>query len=170
MRVFFALWPDPPLRARLAAAASSLHALLGGRAMRPESLHLTLVFVGDVAEERQTELCAAAADVRSDRFEVLFDQLQCWSHNRIANLGASQTPEGLIDLVRRLEDRLDAIDVAFDRRAYVPHITLVRKADCRKKNPAPEAVAWPARDFVLVKSSLRPEGARYEELGRWPLL
>lgn len=38
------------------------------------------------------------------------------------------------------------------------------------EDPAPEPLLWTARDFVLVKSSLRPEGARYEQLGRWPLL
>jgi len=74
---------------------------------------------------------------------------------------------------------LKALGIDFDKRPYKPHITLLRKADCRKatdsesgnkKNPALEPIRWPARDFVLVKSSLRPDGARYEELGRWPLL
>ncbi len=56
------------------------------------------------------------------------------------------------------------------RAADVPVATTAAQNIPAPNAPAPEAIAWPARDFVLVKSSLRPEGARYEELGRWPLL
>ena len=72
----------------------------------------------------------------------------------------------------RSETRLNAADIPFDQRKYVPHITLLRKADCSAQmtNPASVPIRWPARDFVLVNSSLRSGGALYEQLGRWPLL
>jgi len=180
--VFFALWPDEGLRKALVKVGGSLHALHGGRRMRPDSIHLTLVFVGQVDVRHIPDLLAMAGQQRVEGFTTLFDKAECWRHNHIGCLGAGETPENLLALVQALEGGLKALDIPFDRRPYKPHITLLRNADCRreeagperegkaKNTPAPEAVAWPARDFVLVKSSLRPEGALYEELGRWPLL
>lgn len=179
-RVFFALWPDEALRGALAKASVEMHARHGGRRTRPDSIHLTLVFVGRVEARRIPELLAMAAAIRVASFDTGFDVAECWRHNHIGCLGAAQVPETLLELVRELEAGLQALDISFDRRPYKPHITLLRNADCRKeaadsgglgkKNPALEPIRWPARDFVLVKSSLRSEGARYEELGRWPLL
>jgi len=172
MRVFFALWPDEEVRDSLDAAAGKLHELRGGRRTRPETLHLTLVFIGEIDTNRLPELLAAAEGVAVPKFEVLFDQTDCWRHNHVAHLGASLSPPALLELVGQLESRLTAASVPFDRRPYVPHITLLRKADCnpKKENPALVPIRWPARDFVLVKSSLRSGGALYEQLGRWPLL
>lgn len=170
LRVFFALWPEPPLRARLSALAGQLHKTLGGRRTHADTVHLTLVFIGELEAARLPDLLALAAAVRVPAFEIGFDRVDCWRRNHIAHLGASQVPDALLDLVRQLEAGLDRTGVGFDRRAYVPHVTLLRKADCGKENPASEPLRWPARDFVLVTSSLRPEGAHYVELGRWPLL
>ena len=170
MRVFFALWPDDNIRQALVEAQSAVHGLAGGRRMRTETLHLTLVFIGDVACERLPDLLRTAGNVRTAAFEFSLDLLECWRRNRIAHLGASVTPGPLSGLVTRIESGLMALQIPFDQRPYVPHVTLVRNLDCAKGNPAWPPVTWPVRDFVLVRSSLRPEGARYEQLGRWPLL
>ena len=144
--------------------------------MRPDSLHLTLVFIGQVEEVRIADLKAMAGKLQPQSFETVFDRQECWRHNHIGHLGASETPPNLRALVMALETGLKAIGIGFDKRPYKPHITLLRKANCQKAgptengNPALAPILWPARDFVLVKSSLRPDGARYEELGRWPLL
>lgn len=147
--------------------------------MRPDSLHLTLAFIGQLEASRIPELVAVAKASRTGRFEVVFDQRECWRHNRIVCLRASQVPPALLELVRTLESGLEVKGIPFDKRPYKPHITLLRNGDCRKaskpgsgpnENPALQPVRWLARDYVLVKSSLRPDGARYEELGRWPLL
>ena len=199
-RVFFALWPDAALRDARVRAAARLHARHGGRRMAAHSLHLTLVFVGSVTVPRLPELLAMAGSLVQPGFTIHFDLAECWRHNRIGCLGASRVPVELQSLVHALETGLEGLAIPFDHRPYRPHITLLRNADCGRRvtealegrgegraadvpaaktpaqdiptpnAPAPEAIAWPARDFVLVKSSLRPEGARYEELGRWPLL
>lgn len=190
-RVFFALWPDPAVRARLHAESLRLSRLLGGKPSKPDSLHLTLVFVGELENARLADLAAVAERVTSPRFELSLDREACWRHNHIAHLGASQPPAALLDLVGRLSVNLKAAGIAFDARPFAPHVTLVRKADCARhlargkdgneagnevgneagnENPASGPIRWSARDFVLVRSSLRAEGARYEQLGRWPLL
>lgn len=152
--------------------------------MAPDSLHLTLVFVGQVPLARLPELMAAGAGVQAPACEVRLDRASCWRHNRIGCLEARGVPDGLRALVQGIESGLRQAGLPFDARVYRPHVTLLRNGDCRpgmemettekesaeKENPAPEPLLWSARDFVLVRSSLRPEGARYVELGRWPLL
>lgn len=133
-RVFFALWPDEPLRHSLHKASDLLHQAHGGRRMQPDTMHLTLLFIGALARERLPELQMAAANIQLPQFEVVFDQADCWPHNHIAFLAASRPPAGLFDLVRTLEAQVDQAGIAFDRRPYKPHITLVRNADCKKEN------------------------------------
>ncbi|MEW5787474.1 MAG: RNA 2',3'-cyclic phosphodiesterase [Pseudomonadota bacterium] len=184
-RVFFALWPDVVTRRALAAASRRVHERLGGKATRPDTLHLTLVFVGDVDDARLPDLHGAAARVQAPAFDLLLDRPDCWRHNQVAHLGPSRTPPALLNLVGELEAHLAAAGVAFDERPYRAHVTLVRKADCGRmtvgggdgemgnremENPPTAPIPWAVGDFLLVKSSLRPEGARYEQLGRWPLL
>lgn len=169
-RVFFALWPDEALRKCLHLASGVLHQAHGGRRMKPDTVHLTLLFIGSLARERLPELQAAASAIQAPKFDVLFDQADCWRHNRIAFLTASQAPYGLLDLVNALETQTAHAGITFDRRPYKPHITLVRNADCTKTKPALEPIEWAAREFVLVESSLNSNGASYQQLARWPLL
>src|SRR5690606_7323542 len=51
-RVFFALWPDARTAAVLSGWAQDAHAMCGGRIMRPDTLHLTLAFLGMVPHAR----------------------------------------------------------------------------------------------------------------------
>jgi RNA 2',3'-cyclic 3'-phosphodiesterase len=181
-RVFFALWSEEAVRRRLAEEAKRLHTLLGGRQTRTDTLHLTLLFIGQLARDRLPDLQAAVRQLQAPAFELVFDQADCWRHNRIAFLGASQPPEALFALVSGLEGAAAGLGIPFDRRAYKAHITLVRNARCMKKNPAagrasleritippPAPVSWRASDFVLVESRLDTDGARYALLERFSL-
>lgn len=173
-RVFFALWPDAEVRRRLHALARDLHTRLGGRLSRADSLHLTLLFVGEVEDDRLATLQGAAGRVEGRAFEMVLDQVSCWRHNRIAHAGPSSAPVPLLQLVDALGKALREAEIPCDARPFQAHVTLLRKADCMqfpaaKENPALPPILWSARDFVLVRSSLRPEGARYEQLTGWPL-
>jgi len=174
-RVFFALWPDAEAAARLHTIAQQWHGSLGGRVTHADTLHATLVFVGDVETSRLPTLLESAADIQLPGFNVVFDRGGCWRHNHIAYLGMRGTPEALRNLQFTLASRVQEAGFAIEKRDYSPHITLIRKAVCankllEKENPATEPVAWTVRDFVLVRSSMSANGSRYEQIGRWPLL
>jgi 2'-5' RNA ligase len=169
-RVFFALWPDEACRKRLAAWQRKLHPLCGGRVMRAETLHVTLVFVGEVAARRLEALEAAARKVRGKPFDMVFDRVRYWPHNGILYAAAEEALPQLTRLVENLQQHLADADFRFDMRAYTPHATLLRNAQWRV-GPLPEMeeFAWPARDFVLVQSVLDAQGASYRVLARFPL-
>lgn len=169
-RLFFALWPDAAVRSALDRLAGELHRLRGGRRTRAETLHLTLVFVGNLPRERLPALQAAAAGIQAPAFTLTLDRTDCWPHNRIAHATASQTPAALLALVAALEQGLSGLGIPFDHRPYKAHVTLVRKADCRRADRPIAPIAWHAREFVLVESALSAEGARYAILGHYPLV
>jgi len=178
LRVFFALWPNVEVAERLHAIARHQHTHLGGRVSRLDTLHTTLVFIGNVAPDRLPDLLAAAEAVDASAFQLELDQVGCWRHNHIAYLGVRQVPTALQKLQCTLAERVRAVGFTIDTRAYFPHVTLLRKAACGEmvfadpemENPALKPVIWSVRDFVLVKSSMSANGSRYEQIGRWPLL
>lgn len=170
IRVFFALWPHAGERAALAAWQPPLRKLCGGKAMRPDTLHATLVFLGEVAAHRLEALKLAAEEAGGEPFELGFDSARYWGHNHIAYAAPSVVPAPLPQLVLDLEQRLRAHRFRFDRRDYKPHVTLLRHAQWSDE-PLPEmpGAVWRVRDFVLVQSLSDDRGARYEVLARFPL-
>lgn len=170
VRVFFALWPNAKGRAALASWQPPLCKLCGGRAMRSDTLHATLVFLGNVAAHRLEALKLAAQEVEAERFELRFDLARYWGHNHIAYAAPSVVPTSLSLLVSDLEQRLRAHRFRFDHHEYKPHVTLLRHAKWSDE-PLPEmpAAIWQAHNFALVQSLSDEQGARYEVLARFPL-
>lgn len=168
-RLFFALWPSAPVAADLAGAGKSLHEVCGGRRTRRETIHLTLVFLGNVELARLDELVALAGEVDLPAFSLEIAQWGCWPHNRVAWAGPREAPDGLRKLADELRRKLACAGFDFDAKSFAPHVTLLRKADCRQVPAADKNIAWPINDFVLVRSAANETGAAYEVVGRWAL-
>lgn len=171
VRLFFALWPDARVQRALDQAGRKLHAVCGGRCMRGPNVHLTLVFLGNVAVARLDDLRAVAGRVSGLRFAMTLDRLGWWRHNRVAWAAPQETPEALQGLVAQLQDGLRNAGFAFDDRpVFAPHITLLRNARCDGEEMPPlMPLEWGADEFVLVKSVTTDAGAAYEIIGRWGL-
>jgi 2'-5' RNA ligase len=172
-RVFFALWPPAEGAERLGGIARATAANHGGRATRPETIHLTLAFVGDVPEARLPDLVDAAAGVRGQPFDLGLDQVGFWTHNRLCWAGTSAPPAALAELAGALRTALRGAGFPIERErgAFVPHVTLVRKtASAVPAQPIAPAVAWPCAAFVLVRSRLSVHGSAYEVLREFPLV
>lgn len=171
IRAFFALWPDAGAGGALASLAREAARRTRGRAARPENLHLTLAFLGDVAVGRVAALSAIglAAGLRVPPFSLTLDRMGTFRGSGITWAGASAAPRELGELVRQLRDALTAGGFAIDRRAFLPHVTLARR--CRKPSEieimAP--IAWNATRIALNASEQGPDGMRYREVWSWPL-
>jgi RNA 2',3'-cyclic 3'-phosphodiesterase len=168
-RVFFALWPDEPVREALGQLAQTLQAECGGRAMAAANIHATLAFIGNVPSERVPELETLAAAIDGMAFELSLDVISYWRHNRIVWIGTHVCPPALTSLAADFQDRLKANGWRVDERPYVPHITLLRDARRGPAAATPEAIAWPIAQFALVISRNDAGGTHYTPLGFWRL-
>jgi 2'-5' RNA ligase len=167
VRLFFALWPDDEVRARLERWSRELHALCGGRTTRPENLHVTLAFLGSVEEARVAEVERAAGEVAPRAVSLVLDQPGYWKRNRIAWAGASMVPPGLDALVFELRGALVKSQIRFDAKSFVSHVTLLRDAREPKAMPALDPIPWEVDGFSLVQSVTLPRGSRYEIRRSW---
>ncbi len=166
-RVFFALWPNQVVRAALAELSRQVHSYCGGRSADAASLHMTLAFLGAVPEKRIDALRAMASEVRFARFTLELDSVGCWRHNHIAWIAPQTASPGLSDLVAKLEAQLAVSGFTFDQRPFAPHVTLVRKADCKSGLPSCAAPGWQIEEFVLVESAIGHPGTAYRIIGCW---
>ncbi len=169
-RIFFALWPDDAERAALATWQPALHKLCGGRIMRADTLHNTLVFLGDIELHRLEALQLAAQEAEGGAFELSFDVARYWGHNHIVYAAPDSMPPQLAQLVHNLEQRLVRHHFDFDKRPYKPHVTLLRHARWSDR-PLPDTtrVVWRAKDFALVQSVTDETSANYRVLARFAL-
>lgn len=169
-RVFFALWPNDAERSVLAAWQAVLKAACGGRLMRADSLHLTLVFLGNIPCARLEALQLAAREVGAGGFELCLDEARYWQHNHILYTAPGVVPRPLAWLVSELEHALRQHQFEFEQRAYQPHLTLLRNARCGNASlAAPPPVSWKIRDFVLLQSAPHHGVPAYRVLARFPL-
>lgn len=167
MRLFFALWPDAGTRARLTQWARALRAACGGRAMRGEDLHVTLAFLGSVADARVDEVKRAADAAAPRAFSLVLDEAGYWKRNRIAWAGASSVPAELDAFVAELRGALKTADIAFDPKPFVSHVTLLRDAREPEALPVLPPIEWSVDGFALVRSLPSPRGSEYRIQKAW---
>ena len=154
MRLFFALWPDSHVRATIAHAAAALPADISARRVPPQSYHLTLAFLGEVAD---TQLAVLQQIGRSQRFAgctLNFDAVEYWREPRVVVATARQIPPELLELWAQLcralaQSQLLRLEPAPPRRA---HVTLARKVAQAPVLQAMSPFEWTSRDFSLMRS------------------
>lgn len=161
LRLFIGLWPSPQVHAALLAHADAWAWPASARRVRPQALHVTLHFLGEVEGSRLQDLREGLA-VQTEAFELLLDRQEVWPGG-IAVLEAGTVPPPLAALHAALAQRLAALDLPVETRRYRPHVTLARKAFGAQPPPASAPVAWRAGPgYALVRSL--PGGRGYETL------
>jgi 2'-5' RNA ligase len=166
VRLFFALWPDEEVRARLARWSRELRAFCGGRRVPTQRLHMTLAFLGSVEEERVGEVERAAGQVAPRTISLALDQAGYWKHNRIVWAGASAPSPELEALVLEVRDALGRSRIGFDPKPFAAHVTLLRDARAPQAMPELEPITWEVEGFALLRSQ-QPGGGGYEMLSSW---
>ena len=174
-RLFFAVWPDPVTAATLADEAQRLAPRLEGRAMRAETLHLTLAFLGNRSGAQRDRLCEGFDHANRSGwpggFALRLDRLQQWRHNGIVLAASSERCEPLHRLAGLVSELSRTCGIHVPERPFVPHLTLLRR--CRGELPARTGGDgpwhWAVRAFRLVESFLGPDGASYRVIGEWAL-
>ncbi len=167
-RLFLALWPPLDLARELYAMAGTvLHGQ--GRRVVPENIHLTLAFLGPVdASFRQCTEQAAAA-IHAAAFTLVLEEMGCWPKTGILWAGSGRTPPPLSALVQGLSASLSGCGYRPEQRPYAAHLTLARKVYRWNDNRRIGPFRWDVKQFCLVQSRTRTEGAHYEILRTWEL-
>lgn len=168
-KVFFAIWPDAAARRKLSKLAGQLATACGGKPTRSAMTHLTLVFVGHVTNQQLEVLLEVANEVKQGSFDLTIDEIQYWQHNHIIHAGTKQCPAELLALVADLQSSLSQADFLLEKRRYIPHVTLVRKAMCATLPDLPTSITWHVNEWSLVESKQTNRGAEYVLLDRWSL-
>ena len=129
VRLFFALWPSPPLAASLAGWAEAARPACGGRVMRTETLHLTLAFLGPVDAQLADKLAAATPELRLPPGEVTLDHYGVFKRQRILWAGPRATPAALQAVHDELWRWLAGYGLAAPPQPFRPHVTLLRNIE-----------------------------------------
>jgi 2'-5' RNA ligase len=167
-RWFFALWPDAAARAALATGAAGLIPP-GGRAVHPQDLHLTLVFLGPLRPEGLAAALRAAESVRAEPMSLCIDRSGHFPRSHVLWCGPADPASGLLDLYRQLCGALSDRGLATESRPYRPHITLARKVWRDPRQDWGRPVEWTPRELVLARG-LEGRVPKYEQRRRWPLV
>jgi RNA 2',3'-cyclic 3'-phosphodiesterase len=191
MRLFIGVELDDRVKAAAADVAERLRQHLQravpelvARWIAPENLHITLWFIGEVADAHGD----AIADVlKQSPFSIPpFDLglAGCGAFPpsgppRVFWIGVNRGAREMADLYRETGDRLAPLGYAPERRAYAAHLTIARVKDPgRGASKAVRATLaqLPAEcgtcrisSVTLFRSRLSPRGAAYEPLLRVPL-
>ena len=167
-RLFFALWPDEPLRRELQRVLTG-KPFEGavGRQVVPGNYHITLRYLGPLTREQQACAERVADRLRGEDFRLTLDRVGYWAGPRVAWLGTGQVPAALERLVEALESGLEACGFEPERRPFQPHLTFLRKARPTALPATVSPILWPVDHFALVRSRTLPEGVRYDVVRSW---
>ena len=183
-RLFVALDLPDDVRAGLVDWQQTALADPALRPVKPESLHITLVFLGYQAEKDVKKISKAAFDVdaQAPAVEIVADPVGV-PRNRPRLIALDARSEETVALQKQVEENLVAEGFYEpEKRPYWPHLTMARvrpeapgsrkPAQIRNQpHPLPEHMFRffrPAR-LVLFKSHLRRTGAEYESLAELEL-
>ena len=151
----------------------------GVRWVRPEALHVTLRFLGNIASEQVAPLRSSVAAAVSGLapFRLGLGAVQHFPSPRRPRVVALEVaPEAKLSELAAAVER-GARDQGFepDDRPFRAHLTLGRiksgsgRAPATRGLVAPPGAGCAVEEVVLFQSELRREGARYTPLERMPL-
>ena len=165
MRLFIAINFDENMTDALIEMQDDLMRCgVNGNFTREENLHMTLVFIGESDEPEKIEEIMRDVTLRS--FTIKVSGMRRFKDMIFANV--EDNPD-LNDYVKRLRHALSDNDIDFDKKKFMSHITLVRRASGAKNIPMQsiESVSEKMRVNVisLMKSEQGKHGMIYTEIG-----
>ena len=182
MRVFIAIELDDEARGAVAAEQKRLKAAFGDGAgsvlkwIRPEHMHLTLAFLGELDEGRShTVVEAIRQPIQGDRFSIVFGGLGVFPSGgapRVLWLGLVSGAREVGEVQRQVAERVALVGIAPEPRPFHPHLTLARWRVSRPSDRRRALAADRGRDVArldieavaLIQSRLSSAGPTYATL------
>jgi 2'-5' RNA ligase len=194
MRLFIALDIDDAIRERISRFLEGVRGFApDARWVQPESLHVTLKFIGEKPDAMVEEIKRALQNVRANVIELKFHGYGFFpsaKSPRVFWIGLEAGPS-LPGLAASVDNAMADLGIPKEDHAFSPHLTLARGvggsgAPRRQKGDRPnqsfpklqeKLAAMPAlefgtmiaREFYLYQSQLSPRGSKYTKLARFAL-
>lgn len=134
----------------------------GFRWVPPDSVHLTLRFLGTVTEPVLAGVTERLAAIRQQPFRARVGGLGSFGGRRptVAWIGLPEGREAAAALATACEEACQAAGLEPEARPFRPHVTLARSRDRRGEPlpdlpPPPNLPAWTVTEFALFESRLR---------------
>jgi 2'-5' RNA ligase len=180
MRVFIAIDLPNEIRKELKDLQRKLRPLTNSsRWVAPESIHVTLKFLGEVPEKRIEQVDAALAGLSWKPFTISVHGVGFVPGARSPRVfWAGMDAPTMQGLTEELDARMEPLGFEKEKRAFRPHITLARAKATRIDGELVTASAeYAERDFgsfladriFLVQSTLKPTGAIHSKLKEYAL-
>jgi 2'-5' RNA ligase len=194
MRIFIALDIDDDIRQRIQRFIEGVGGFApDARWVRPESLHVTLKFIGEKSIETVEEIKRALCNVRTGPIETTFRGYGFFPTPKAARVFWVGIESGLQlpNLARAVDEATSALGIPKEDHAFTPHLTLARgggrsgaprrsKDDAPNKNfqhlqeklvalPTPDFGTMTAHEFFLYQSQLSQGGSRYTKIAHFAL-
>jgi 2'-5' RNA ligase len=195
MRIFVALDIDDTIRQRIQRFMDGVSGFAPeARWVRPESLHITLKFVGEKPLEIVEEIKRALSGIPAEPVEIAFRGYGFFPTAKAARVfwvGIEAGPQ-LCALAKAVDEAMIALGIPKEDHPFAPHLTLargggrsgapgLRKGDTPNKNfqrlqeklaalPTPDFGTMAAREFFLYQSQLSQGGSRYTRIATFALM
>ena len=184
-RLFVALDLPQDVRAGLVDWQRTALADPALRVVRPDALHMTLVFLGYQNEKDVKAIAKEALDVDSQApaVELIREPVGVPPGKRPRLIALAANSDETVALQKQVEERL--VEARFyepEKRAFWPHLTVARVKPEAPKSRKPALITTPPHPLpehmfrffrparlVLFKSHLRRSGAEYEALAELEL-
>ncbi len=196
MRIFIGIDLDPDVRARIARFLDGVQGFApDARWVRPESLHITLKFIGEQPPERGEAISERLRRVEGGAFDIRsrgYGFFPTAKAPRVFWIGIEAGPQ-LTEMAEKIDMAVADLGIPREDRPCSPHLTLARAGGrsgsgspkWRKGDGPNTAFAalekrlaamgeldfgrMTAREFILYQSQLSPGGSKYTKLQRFPL-
>jgi RNA 2',3'-cyclic 3'-phosphodiesterase len=194
MRLFIALDIDEAIRERITRFVEGVRNFApDARWVKPETLHITLKFIGEQPDTSLEKIKHALSTVQESATEINFRGFGFFpavKSARVFWIGIDAGPQ-LSVLAAAIDEKMPALDIAKEERPFNPHLTLARGAGgsgsprWRKGDgpnrmfqklqeklsalPMPEFGSMTPREFFLYQSHLSPKGSKYTKLAGFAL-
>lgn len=195
MRIFVALDIPEDIRQRIERFAEGVRNFApDARWVRPESLHVTLKFIGEKSAEEIENVRETLSSVQGNPIDIKFGGFGFFPNPRSARVfwvGIESGP-GLSQLAKHVDEALAFLNIPKEDHPFSPHLTLARAGRGSSGDPRrqkgdspnhrfaklqeklatlspPEFGTMTAREFFLYQSQLGRGGSRYTKIGQFAL-
>jgi RNA 2',3'-cyclic 3'-phosphodiesterase len=182
MRTFLSINLSDAIITQIQSLQRALHESASGiRWTKPENCHLTLQFLGEYPDDQIREL-GRVLDPVAQRFSPFPLELGALGtfppHGPLSILwiGVTKGESTLLALADELQQALSHANISFDKKSFVPHLTIGRAQRnqkvflSKKEIPAlPRFSVMTVDAFFGMQSQLTPEGPIYTPRLRFPL-